>query len=101
MTEKMVEHTFKKYCSANIVISQVYLTASAKHKIWYLWNPKKAVLRFCMMNDKKRILLLLKILDKIQEDNKNARKVEESITTICKEEVFLLNKYSLFCFLIL
>ena len=39
-----------------------------------------------MMNDKKRILLLLKILDKIQEDNKNARKVEESITTICKEE---------------
>ena len=53
------------------------------------------------MNDKKRILILLKILDKIQEDNKNARKVEESITTICKEEVFLLNKYSLFCFLIL
>ena len=39
-----------------------------------------------MMNDKKRILILLKILDKIQEDNKNARKVEESITTICKEE---------------
>ena len=29
----MVEHTFKKYCNANIVISQVYLTASAKHKI--------------------------------------------------------------------
>ena len=39
-----------------------------------------------MMNDKKRILILLKILDKIQENNKNARKVEESITTICKEE---------------
>ena len=86
MTEKMVEHSFKKYCGVNIVISKVYLTTSAKHKIWYLWNPKKPVLRFCMMNDKKRILILLKILDKIQEDNKNARKVEESITTICKEE---------------
>ena len=40
-----------------------------------------------MMNDKKRILILLKIFDKIQEDNKNARKVEEPITTICKEEI--------------
>ena len=40
-----------------------------------------------MMNDKKRILILLKILDKIQEDNENARKVEEPITTICKEEI--------------
>ena len=39
-----------------------------------------------MMNDKKRILILLLILDKIQEDNENARKLEESATTICKEE---------------
>ena len=31
-----------------------------------------------MMNDKKRILILLLILDKIQEDNENARKLEES-----------------------
>ena len=28
------------------------------------------------MEDKKRILILLKILDKIPEDNENARKVE-------------------------
>ena len=40
-----------------------------------------------MMNDKKRILILLKILGKMQEDNENARKVEEPITTICKEEI--------------
>ena len=29
------------------------------------------------MEDKKRILILLKILDKIPEDNENARKVEQ------------------------
>ena len=39
-----------------------------------------------MMNDKKRILILLLILDKIQEDNENARKLEESVAAICKEE---------------
>ena len=39
-----------------------------------------------MMNDKKRILILLLILDKIQEDNENARKLEESVMAICKEE---------------
>ena len=38
------------------------------------------------MNDKKRILILLKILDEIQEDDENARKVEEIITVICKAE---------------
>ena len=37
-------------------------------------------------HQKKRILILLKILNKIQEDNENAVKVEESVTTICKEE---------------
>ena len=39
------------------------------------------------MEDKKRILIPLKILDKIQEDNENARKLEESITGICKEGI--------------
>ena len=35
----------------------------------------------------KRILILLKILDKIKEDNEDARKkIEKFITTICKEE---------------
>ena len=39
------------------------------------------------MNDIKRILILLKILDKIQEDKEDSRrKIEKSNTTICKEE---------------
>ena len=39
------------------------------------------------MNDKKRILVLLKILDQIQQDNEDARNgIEKSISTICKEE---------------
>ena len=37
------------------------------------------------VNDKKRILMLLKILDQIQQDNENARNgIEKSITAICK-----------------
>ena len=39
------------------------------------------------MNDKERILILLKILDQIQQDNEEAsRGIEKSISTICKEE---------------
>ena len=39
------------------------------------------------MNDKKRILILLKTLDQIQQDNEDARNgIEKSITVICKEE---------------
>ena len=39
------------------------------------------------MNDKRRILLLLKILDQIQQDNQDAKNgIEKSIATICKEE---------------
>ena len=39
------------------------------------------------MNDKKRILILLKILDQIQQDNEQASNgIEKSISTICKEE---------------
>ena len=39
------------------------------------------------MNDKKRISILLKILDQIQQDNEDARSgIEKSITAICKEE---------------
>ena len=39
------------------------------------------------MNDKRRILILLRILDQIQKDNEDARNgIEKSIATICKEE---------------
>ena len=39
------------------------------------------------MNDKKRILILLKIFDQIQQDNEDARNgIEKSISTICKEK---------------
>ena len=39
------------------------------------------------MNDKKRILILLKILDQILQDNQNAKKcIEKSITTVCIEK---------------
>ena len=39
------------------------------------------------MNDKKRILILLKILDKIQEDSEDAKKkIEKYITAMRKEE---------------
>ena len=31
------------------------------------------VLRFCIMNNKKRILILLKILDQIKQDNEKSR----------------------------
>ena len=87
MTEKMVRHTFEKYCGVNIVMFKVCLTTTAKHKIWYLWNAKKAVLRFCMMKNKKRISILLKIIDQIQNDNEDARSnIEKSIATICKKE---------------
>ena len=39
------------------------------------------------MNDKKRILILLKIFDQIQQDNEEASSgTEKSISTIWKEE---------------
>ena len=39
------------------------------------------------MDDQKRILILLKILDQIQQDNQDAKNcIEKSITTICIEE---------------
>ena len=39
------------------------------------------------MNDKKTILILLEILDKILEDNEDTRKkIQKSITAIFKEE---------------
>ena len=49
---------------------------------------KKTVLKFCMMNDKKRISMLLKILDQISQGNEEARNgIEESLATICKEGI--------------
>ena len=39
------------------------------------------------MNDKGIILILLKILDQIQQDNQDARNgIEKSVATICKED---------------
>ena len=39
------------------------------------------------MNDKRRIVILLKILDQIQQDKEDARNgIEKSKATICKEE---------------
>ena len=39
------------------------------------------------MNDKKIILILLKILDQIRQDNEEVRNgIKRSSTTICKEE---------------
>ena len=41
-----------------------------------------------MMNDKKRISMLLKILDQISQGNEEARNgIEESLATICKEVI--------------
>ena len=39
-----------------------------------------------MINDKKIILIILKILDQIQQDNEDASEIEKSISRICKEE---------------
>ena len=39
-----------------------------------------------MINDKKIILIILKILDQIQQDNEGASEIEKSISRICKEE---------------
>ena len=40
-----------------------------------------------MMKNKKRISILLKIIDQIQNDNEDARSnIEKSIATICKKE---------------
>ena len=52
---------------------------------------KKAVLKefhlLFKMNDKKRNLILLRILEQIQQDNKNPKYgTEKSIATICNEE---------------
>ena len=52
---------------------------------------KKAVLQkfhlVFKMNDRKRNLILLRILDQIQQDNEDVRdEIEKSIATICNEE---------------
>ena len=54
-------------------------------------TPKKAVLKkfyqFFNKNDKRRNLILLKILDQIQQDNEDARDgIDKSVANICNEE---------------
>ena len=52
------------------------------------------------MNDKKRILILLKILDQIQQDIENARNgIEKSIAKIFKKEGISFEQ--VFCILML
>ena len=55
------------------------------------------------LNDKKRILILLKTLDQIQNDNKETKScIEKSIKTICKEEAISIdNRNKCFCYLII
>ena len=61
-----------------------------------------------MMNDKKRISMLLKILDQISQGNEEARNgIEESLATICKEGIsfeqvfhFILFHFILFYFIL-
>ena len=71
-------------------------------------TQKKAMLKFCMMNNKKRISILLNILDQISQDNEEARNgIEKSIEIICKEEgisceqVFLYIFFVLFCLILM
>ena len=42
MIEKMVNHTFKKYCGVNTVIFKVCLTTSAKQKNLIFMKPKES-----------------------------------------------------------
>ena len=55
------------------------------------------------MNDKKTILILSKILDKIQQEitKMKERKLKNLLQHFVKKKVFLLNRYSIFCFLML
>ena len=51
------------------------------------------------MNDKKRILIPLNILDHIKQDNEEASSgIERSISKFAKKRVFLLHRYFIFCF---
>ena len=48
------------------------------------------------MNDKKKILILLKILDQIQQYSEDARNgIKKSMATICKEEGFSFEQSSI------
>ena len=63
-------------------------------------TQKKAMLKFCMMNNKKRISILLNILDQISQDNEEARNgIEKSIEIICKEEGISCEQVFLYIFL--
>ena len=97
------EYSFLEHFSVSVTItitkqhySQKHTVIRRSHKLFMIskslkilttsaTKKKKAVLRFCIMNDKKRFLILLKFLDQIRQDNEEAR-IERSITTICKEE---------------
>ena len=53
------------------------------------------------MNDKKKILILLKTLDQIQQYNEDARNsIKKSMATICKEEGFSFEQSSILYFVL-
>ena len=54
------------------------------------------------MNEKRVNFILLRVLDQIQQGNKDVRYgIDKSVARICNEEVFPLSRYSVFCFLML
>ena len=52
MIEKMVNHTFKKYCGVNTVIFKVCLTTSAKQKNLIFMKPKESYIEILTHNER-------------------------------------------------
>ena len=79
-----------------------------KRKLLKKKNVLKKLHQAFKMNDKKKFLILLKILDQIQQYSEDARNgIKKSMATICKEEGFsfeqssILYIYIYICFLML
>ena len=92
LSHTVIFKSFVKYLRWNVLLSHFTKRCSSFIHFTFHKTQKEAVLkkyfiRLLTINDKKRILVLLKILDKIQQDNEDARNgIEKSISTICKEE---------------
>ena len=67
-----------------------------KRKLLKKKNVLKKLHQAFKMNDKKKILILLKILDQIQQYSEDARNgIKKSMATICKEEGFSFERSSI------
>ena len=67
-----------------------------KRKLLKKKNVSKKLHQAFKMNDKKKILILLKILDQIQQYSEDARNgIKKSMATICKEEGFSFEQSSI------